>query len=617
MSLKDLLSPFFVWQRAFEKPYTTIRPTLDRPGAPAYRGFHINITESCVGCGSCHEICQNQAIDMVAVDEYIDRNGDSGLRPRFDYGRCCWCGLCVDICTAASLRMSNEYSWITEDPTEFHFTAGVDSTPWQDNELGYRRAEGYHLYPPKRIEMEMLSPDESVKSFDEVALGYSEQQAKLEADRCVECGICVATCPAHMDVPDYIHSIRDGDYEKGLQLMYRTNPFPATCGRICTRKCESVCPVGILGEPVAIRWLKRFIVDQVDKKDYKRILDEQIENSDFKVAIIGGGPGGLSAAYYLRQQGHTVTVFEEHEKCGGMLRYGVPSYRLPDEELDKDIDHIISIGVEIKYNTRIGKDIKFETLLEDYDAVFMSTGLSVPSSMRIHGEEHKRVLSGLQVLADVASGRDPGIGKKVAVIGGGNVAMDAARVSRRLGADVTILYRRRISEMPADEEEIHESQEEGCTLIQKAIPVEILNVDSSKANNPEQVSIKWGEAEMVDDPKGGRPRPVLQEDRMHTETYDCIISAIGQGSNLDYLSKELQDQLAIEWGRFTPVEYQHTTLEKVFVGGDFANRTADAISAIEDGHHAARGINRFLNPDLYIEAERQNQKQQVKQDEYR
>ncbi|NOQ69886.1 MAG: FAD-dependent oxidoreductase [Gammaproteobacteria bacterium] len=600
MSLKDLLSPFFVWQRAFEKPYTSIHPTIDRPGAPAYRGFHINIADNCVGCGSCHDICQNQAIDMVSVEAYEGRKGDSGLRPRFDYGRCCWCGLCVDICTAASLRMSNEYSWISEDPNVFHFTAGVDETRWQDNELGYRRAEGYHLYPPKRIEMELLPPEESVKSFDEVTLGYSIEQGKKEADRCVECGICVAACPAHMDVPDYIHSIRDGDYEKGLQLMYRTNPFPATCGRICTRNCESVCPVGILGEPVAIRWLKRFIVDQVDRKDYKRILNEQIGHSDFKVAIIGAGPGGLSAAYYLRQQGHAVTVYEAQASAGGMLRYGVPSYRLPDAELDKDIDHIVSLGVEMKYNTQIGKDIPFEKLLEDYDAVFMSTGLSVPSSLRIHGEDHPRVLSGLQVLADVANGRDPGIGKKVAVIGGGNVAMDAARVSRRFGADVTILYRRRISEMPADEEEIHESQEEKCNLVLQAIPVEVFAAD-----NPQQVCIKWGEAEMVDDPKGGRPRPVLQEDRMHTETYDSIISAIGQGSNLDYLSKEIQEQLAVEWGKFTPGEYQHTTLDKVFVGGDFANRTADAISAIEDGHHAARGIDRFLNPDAYTDTEQQ------------
>jgi len=600
MSLKDLLSPFFVWQRAFEKPYTTIRPMDDRPGAAAYRGFHINIADNCVGCGSCHTICMNGAIDMVPVEEYEGRDGDSGLRPRFDYGRCCWCGLCVDICTASSLRMSNEYTWTTTDPTDYHFTAGVDDKHWQDNELGYHRAEGYHLYPPKRIAMEMLPATESVKSFDEVVQGYSEEQAKKEADRCVECGICVATCPAHMDIPDYIHSIRDGDYEKGLKLMYRTNPFPATCGRICTRKCESVCPVGIEGDAIGIRWLKRFIVDQFEAKDYKRIIDDQIGDCDRKIAIIGAGPGGMSAAYYLRKQGHAVTVFEAQETAGGMLRYGVPSYRLPDADLDKDIDYIVSLGVEVKYNTQIGRDIKFEKLLKDYDAVFMSTGLSVPSNLRITGEDHPRVLSGLQVLADVARGRDPGIGKKVAVIGGGNVAMDAARVSRRYGADVTILYRRRISEMPADEEEIHESQEEGCTLIQQAIPVEILEAD-----NPDQVCIKWGEAKMVDDPKGGRPRPVLQEDRMHTETYDCIISAIGQGSNLDYLSTEIQEQLAIEWGKFTPVEYQHTTLEKVFVGGDFANRTADAISAIEDGHHAARGINRFLNPDVYINAEEQ------------
>ena len=601
MNLKDLLSPFFVWQRAFEKPYTSIRPTIDRPGAPAYRGFHINIAETCIGCGSCHTICQNHAIDMVPVEEFEGRPGDSGLRPRFDYGRCCWCGLCVDICTAASLRMSNEYAWFTEDPDEFHFTAGVDDKAWQNNEHGYRRADGYHLYPPKRIEMDMLSPEESVQSFEEVAKGYTEEQAKKEADRCVECGICVATCPAHMDVPDYIHSIRDGDYEKGLQLMYRTNPFPATCGRICTRRCESVCPVGILGEPVAIRWLKRFIVDQVDASDYTRILNDQITESGRKVAIIGAGPGGLSAAYYLRKYGHAVSVFEAQSSAGGMLRYGVPSYRLADADLDKDIEYIVSLGVDMNYNTRVGKDITFELLLQDYDAVFLSTGLSVPSSMRIQGEDHPRVLSGLQVLADVASGRDPGIGRKVAVIGGGNVAMDAARVSRRLGAEVTILYRRRIADMPADTEEIHESQEEGCSIVPQAIPVEIVNAD-----NADQVTIKWGEAEMVQDPKGGRPRPVLQEDRMHEQTYDCIISAIGQGSDLDFLSKDVQDQLAIEWGKFTPGEYQHTPLQKVFVGGDVANRIADAISAIEDGHHAARGIERFLNPDAYKNSDKQS-----------
>jgi len=594
MSLKDLLSPFYVWQRAFEKPYTSIKPIQERPGAAAYRGFHINISEECIGCGTCHKICQNDAIDMVRVEAYEGRSGDSGLRPRFDYGRCCWCALCVDMCPASSLRMSNEYTWITSDPTTYHFTAGVEHTSWQENPLGYRRAEGYHMYPPKRIDMDMLPADKSVQSFDEVVTGYTEEQAKLEADRCIECGICVATCPAHMDVPDYIRSIRNGDYEQGLQLMYRTNPFPATCGRICTRRCESVCPVGIQGDPIAIRWLKRFIVDQVAPQDYARILANQCGDSGHRVAVIGAGPGGLSAAYYLRKQGHAVTVFEAQESAGGMLRYGVPSYRLPDADLDKDINYIVSLGVDIRYNMRIGKDLPFETLLQEYAAVFLSTGLSVPSSMRIHGEDHPRVLSGLQVLADVASGRDPDVGSKVAVIGGGNVAMDAARVARRFGADVTILYRRRIADMPADDEEIHESQEEGCHIVTQAIPVEIIAAD-----NAQQVSIKWGEAEMVQDPKGGRPRPILQEDRMHIETYDSIVSAIGQGSDLDFLSKEIQDQLAVEWGKFTPGEYQYTQLEKVFVGGDVANRVADAISAIEDGHHAARGIERFLNPDAY------------------
>ncbi len=183
----------------------------------------------------------------------------------------------------------------------------------------------------------------------------------LEADRCIECGICVATCPAHMDVPDYIRSIRDGDYEKGLQLMYRTNPFPATCGRICTRRCESVCPVGIQGEPIAIRWLKRFIVDQVAPEDYTRILADQTGDSGHRVAIIGAGPGGLSAAYYLRRKGHAVTVFESQAMAGGMLRYGVPSYRLPDADLDKDIQYIQSPRRRrSSYNTRVGHDIQFE-----------------------------------------------------------------------------------------------------------------------------------------------------------------------------------------------------------------------------------------------------------------
>jgi glutamate synthase (NADPH/NADH) small chain len=200
-------------------------------------------------------------------------------------------------------------------------------------------------------------------------------------------------------------------------------------------------------------------------------------------------------------------------------------------------------------------------------------------------------MSGLKVLDEVAKGRDPDVGKHVAVIGGGNVAMDAARVSRRQGAEVTILYRRRIEDMPADPEEIHESQTEGCRIVIQAIPVEAMDAEEAG-----KIALKWGEAEMVADPKGGRPRPVLQEDRMHVDVFDTVISAIGQTSDLDFIPAADQEHLEVNWGKFTPGDYQATQMAKIFVGGDVANRTADAISAIEDGHHAARGIDRFLNP---------------------
>jgi glutamate synthase (NADPH/NADH) small chain len=590
MSLKDLITPFYVWQRAFEKPYTQRRPIEERPGAPRYRGFHDNDMDKCVGCGTCEAICQNHAIDMVRVEGYQPKPGDSGLRPRFDYGRCCWCALCVDICTTRSLRLSNHYAWLTEDPDAFRFVAGADPMSWNQSELGYRRDDAYQLLTLDRIDMEMLDPEQSRSSFDEVAKGYTPEQAVLEADRCVECGICVATCPAHMAIPDYIKAVREGDLEKGLQLLYETNPFSATCGRICTHRCETVCVLGHEGEPIAIRWLKRAIIDRVDRKDFHRILGDEPQDNGKRVAVVGAGPGGLSTAYYLRRKGYAITVFEAKHRAGGMLRYGVPVYRLPDDQLDKDIEYIRSLGVDIQFSTRVGTDVSFSSLVDGYDAVFIATGLFVPYQMRIKGEEHPRVLSGLKVLDDVAEGRDPGVGKRVAVIGGGNVAMDAARVSRRYGAEVTILYRRRVQDMPADPEEIHESQAEGCRLITQAIPVEI-----HEGAHPDEVVIKWGEAEMVADESGGRPRPVLQEDRMHTQAFDCIIAAIGQGADFSFIPEEYRDRIRINRGKIAFSDYQQTSMPKIFVGGDIANNTADAISAIEDGHHAARGIDRMLS----------------------
>lgn len=592
MKLKDIVAPFYVWQRAFEKPYTNTKPIQERPGAPAYRGFHVNDIEKCVGCGTCETICMNRAIDMVPVENLKSQPGDSGLRPRFDYGRCCWCALCVDICTTSSLRMSNEYAWITDNPDDFRFTPSVDKKPWDNHEQGYRRDQDYSLLKLERAEMDMLSAEEGLNSFAEVVKGYTLEQAIVEANRCIECNICIATCPAHMNIPGYIKAIREQDFEQGLRILYETNPFSATCGRICTHRCEQDCTISHLGKPLAIRWLKRSIVDQIPAARYAEILHHEITENGKKIAIIGAGPGGLSAAYFLRLKGYQVNVYETMKQGGGMLRYGVPTYRLPDDQLDKDINYIISLGVTVHYQTKVGTDIDFQTIYDDNEAIFFSTGLNMPSGLRIEGENHPRVLSGLQVLCDVANGKDPGIGKKVAVIGGGNVAMDAARVSRRIGADVTILYRRRIQDMPADQEEIEEAQAEHCNIVPQAIPVLI-----NSAIHKKQVTIQWGEAEMIATDKGGRPRPVLLEDKMHTETYDCIISAIGQNGDYDFLPKIIKDQLEIQWGKFNVSNHQQTTHSKIFIGGDIANKTADAISAIADGQNAAIGIDQMLAVD--------------------
>lgn len=400
---------------------------------------------------------------------------------------------------------------------------------------------------------------------------------------------CVEACPAQTDCQGYVGLIANGEYQEALKLVKDVVPLPASIGRVCPHPCETACRRKLVEEPVAIAQLKAFVAD-LDLKSEETFLADKAPASGKKIAVIGGGPAGLTAAYFLARHGHSPEIFEAMPKAGGMLRYGIPQYRLPKDILDQEIAIIEKMGVTFHYNTRIGKDILFEELEAKFDAVYVAIGAWKSAPMRCEGEDSEGVLGGIDFLIDVAQNKPVNMGKRVAVVGGGNTAMDACRTAMRLGAEkVYVLYRRTQAEMPAEEIEITEAMEEGVVFKFLVAPMEVVVQDGKVS------AIKLQQMELGEADASGRRRPVPIEGAIETLELDTIIAAIGQKVVPDGIPVALTD-----WNTIAADEYTFLTDRKgVFAGGDGINDGPGiAISAVAHARKAADVIDSYLKGDM-------------------
>ena len=401
---------------------------------------------------------------------------------------------------------------------------------------------------------------------------------------------CVKSCPAGVDIPGYIALVQQGRYADAVRLIRRDNPMPTTCAYICEHPCENRCKRTIIDAPVNIRGLKKMAVDNSGIVP----VPECEAPTGKKVAIIGGGPGGLSAAYYLALMGHKVTIFEQRKQLGGMLRYGIPNYRFPRKKLDEEIDSILSTGIEVKKNISVGKDISFDDITKEYDATYISIGAHADKKIGIEGEDAKSgITSAVEMLRAIGDGDMPDYtGKKVIVIGGGNVAKDVARSSIRLGASkVSIVYRRRKADMTALEEEVEGAEAEGCDVLELMSPVRIKQDEEGNAIG---LIVK---PQMISRVSHGRPAPkAAAKDEVLLES-DLIVVAIGQGIETKSFEEhgiKVQRGVisALNTGNITPQDGEMS--EGVFAGGDCVTGPATVIKAIAAGKVAAANIDEYL-----------------------
>lgn len=456
-----------------------------------------------------------------------------------------------------------------------------------------------------KVPMPLVAPQERIQNFDEVSLGYTSESAIEEANRCLNCRAkpCVSGCPVEVDIPNFIDLIKNGKFLDAYATIKRNNSLPAICGRVCPQEsqCESKCIRGIKGEPVAIGRLERFVSDYVFSND-KVHCSKKTKNGR-KVAVVGAGPAGLTCACELNQKGYDVTIFEAFHTPGGVLVYGIPEFRLPKRIVQKEIESLLASGVEIQTNMVIGKVLTIDELREQgYEAFFIGSGAGTPKFMNLEGESLIGVYSANEYLTRINLMKayrmdyDTPIrrGRKIAVIGGGNVAMDAARCAKRLGAEeVYLVYRRSKEEMPARKEEVEHALEEGIAFKLLTNPTRFIGNAEGEVVGMECLRMDLSEPD-----ESGRRRPLPIKDSNFILEVDTIILAIGTSPN-PLLMRETAGLEIDRWGCLVVDEHLATSVQGIYAGGDVVTGAATVILAMGAGKKAATSIDRYLKEKGY------------------
>lgn len=455
----------------------------------------------------------------------------------------------------------------------------------------------------ERVAVREQAPDIRNKNFEEVCLGYNEEEAVQEASRCLNCKkpMCVTQCPVSISIPEFIQHVKNREFEAAAKVIAEYSALPAVCGRVCPQEvqCEGKCILGIKGEAVAIGKLERFVADWSRENNIN--LASKLPDNGKKIAVVGSGPAGLTCAGDLAKLGYGVTIFESLHEPGGVLTYGIPEFRLPKDKVVKhEIDNLRKLGVKIETDVIVGKTITIDQLLKDesFDALFIGTGAGLPRFMNIPGENSNGVFSANEFLTRTnlmkAFREDYDtpikVGKRVAVVGGGNVAMDAARTAKRLGADVHIVYRRSEDELPARAEEVHHAKEEGIIFNLLTNPIEIMHDEKGWVTGIKCIRMELGEADA-----SGRRSPVPVEGSEFVIDVDTVIMSIGTSPNpiIQQTTKDLQ--LNKRKCIIADEATGKTTKEKVYAGGDAVTGAATVILAMGAGKDAAKAIHEYLS----------------------